>query len=56
MLWNLRTKVVTREPAANRRRGGAGRGQHARALELAQEKQAVDVPREQRDQHEDDAV
>ena len=29
---------------------------NARALELAQKEQAVDVPREQRDQDEDDAV
>ena len=56
VLWNLRTKVVTREPAANRRRGGAGRERNARALELAQKKQVVDVPRQQREQHEDDAV
>ena len=38
--------------AAPRRRREKTRG----ALELAQEKQAVDVPREQRDQDEDDAV
>ena len=27
-----------------------------RALELAQKKQVVDVPRQQREQHEDDAI
>ena len=41
---------------------GSGRGaataprKNARALELAQKKQVVDVPREQREQQEDDAV
>ena len=44
------------KPAANRRRGGAGREQKTRALQLAQKKQVVDVPRQQREQHEDDAV
>ena len=52
----LRTKLVTREPAANRRRNTKRKASKTRALELAQEKQAVDVPREQRDQDEDDAV
>jgi hypothetical protein len=29
---------------------------NARALQLAQKKQVVDVPRQQREQHEDDAI
>ena len=52
----LRTKVVTRAPAASRRRNTKRKASKTRALELAQKKEAVDVPREQRDQDEHDAV
>ena len=55
MLWNLRTKC--RYPRAHRRPSPNHKTKSEQiALQFAQETQAVDVPREQRDQDEDDAV
>jgi hypothetical protein len=51
------SETIVEEPsAALRRRRRRRRAKNARALQLAQKKQVVNVPRQQREQHEDDAI